>query len=209
MLAVSLGSAAPVSGSSARESVAAERRRQSGADAARLAPVVERARLGDAEAFGQLYDHYQASVHRIIYGQTRSTPLTEDLTADTFFRALRGIRGFKLDAELFPAWLFRIARNLVIDHFKAGRTRFEQAQDMTRHEDVADNTDAELIALLNRERVRAALAELPTGQRRVIELRFLGELSISEVADLLDTTEGAVKQLQLRGLRYLARTMRD
>lgn len=209
MLAVSLGSVAPVSGSSAPVSAAAERRRKSGADAARLAPVVERARLGDAEAFGQLYDHYHASVHRIIYGQTRSTPLTEDLTADTFFRALRGIRGFKLDAELFPAWLFRIARNLVIDHFKASRTRFEQARDMTRYEDVADNTDAELIALLNRERVRAALAELPTGQRRVIELRFLGELSISEVADLLDTTEGAVKQLQFRGLRYLARTMRD
>lgn len=209
MLAVSLGSVAPVSGSSARVSAAAERRRQSGADAARLAPVVERARVGDAEAFGQLYDHYQASVYRIIYGQTRSTPLTEDLTADTFFRALRGIGGFKLDAALFPAWLFRIARNLVIDHFKASRTRFEQAQDMTRYEDVADNTDAELIALLNRERVRAALAELPTGQRRVIELRFLGELSISEVADLLDTTEGAVKQLQFRGLRNLARTMRD
>jgi RNA polymerase sigma-70 factor (ECF subfamily) len=213
VLAVSLGSVVPGSGSSAqapvREPASAERRRRTTADAVRLAPVVERARLGDAEAFGQLYDHYHASVYRIIYGQTRSTPLTEDLTADTFFRALRGIESFKLDAALFPAWLFRIARNLVIDHFKASRTRFEQAQDMSRHEDLADDTDAELIALLNRERVRAALAELPTGQRRVIELRFLGELSIAEVADLLDTTEGAVKQLQFRGLRNLARTMRD
>ncbi len=212
MLAVSLGSlgsAAPTSGSSARTLPTDRRRRQSALDAALLAPVVHRARLGDAEAFGQLYDHYQASVYRVIYAQTRSTTLTEDLTADTFFRALRGIESFKLDADLFPAWLFRIARNRVIDHFKASRTRFEQAHDMSLYEDVADDADTELIALLNRERVRAALAELPASQRRVIELRFLGELSVSEVADLLGTSEGAVKQLQLRGLRTLARTMSD
>jgi RNA polymerase sigma-70 factor (ECF subfamily) len=209
VLAVSLGFAAPVSGSSGPVSVAEQRRERSAEDATRLAPVVERARQGDSEAFGQLYDHYQASVYRVIYAQTRSTTLTEDLTADTFFRALRGIEGFKLDAALFPAWLFRIARNRVIDHFKASRTRFEQAHDMSRYEDLADDADTELMALLNRERVRVALAELPAGQRRVIEMRFLGELSITEVADLLDTTEGAVKQLQLRGLRNLARMMRD
>ena len=190
-------------------SAADQRRQRSAVEAARLSPVVELARHGDAAAFGQLYDHYQASVYRVIYAQTRSTTLTDDLTADTFFRALRGIRGFKLDADLFPAWLFRIARNRVIDHFKARRTQFEQAHDMSLFEDLADDADTELLALLDRERLQTALAELPTSQRRVIELRFLGELSISEVADLLDTTEGAVKQLQLRGLRNLARTMRD
>jgi RNA polymerase sigma-70 factor (ECF subfamily) len=209
VLAVSLGSAVPTSGSSGQVPAAVRRRQQSAVDAAVLAPAVQRARHGDAEAFGQLYDHYQASVYRVIYAQTRSTSLTEDLTADTFFRALRGIEGFKLDAELFPAWLFRIARNRVIDHFKSSRTRFEQSHDMSRYEDLADDTDTELIALLDRERVRAALAELPASQRRVIKLRFLGELSIREVAHVLDTSEGAVKQLQLRGLRTLARTMSD
>ena len=178
-------------------------------DGFRLAPIVERARRGDAEAFGRLYDHYQSSVYRFVYGQTRSTPLTEDLTADTFFRALRGIQDFKLEPELFAPWLYRIARNLVIDHFKAGKTRLERADDMTRHEDIADDTDTEFMALLTRERVRAAVAELPEGQRRVIELRFLAELSISEVADRLDNTEGAVKQLQFRGLRNLAKLMGD
>jgi RNA polymerase sigma-70 factor (ECF subfamily) len=186
---------------------AEEERRRQQSDDVRLASTVDRARLGDAEAFGVLYDRYHATVYRAIYGQTRSTPLTEDLTADTFFRALRAIKSFKLDADLFPAWLLRIARNLVVDHFRSSRNRLEQAQDMSHREDVCDNAEAELIALLNRDRVRAALAELPTSQRRVVELRFLGELTTSEVADLLDTTEGAVKQLQYRGLRNLARTM--
>ncbi|GAB3253674.1 RNA polymerase sigma factor [Nocardioides dilutus] len=186
-----------------------ERRRQPSDDAVGLASIVDRARLGDAEAFGLLYDRYHASVYRAIYGRTRSTPLTEDLTADTFFRALRAIKSYQLEPALFLAWLLRIARNLVVDHHRASRNRLEQAEDMSRREDVSDNAEAELIALLNRERVRSALAELPTGQRRVVELRFLGELTTSEVADLLDTTEGAVKQLQYRGLRNLARTMRD
>ena len=207
MLAISLGSVAtPASGSSGARPAMSPRPSD---DAVRLAPIVERARQGDAEAFGRLYDHFQASVYRAIYAQTRSTPLSEDLTADTFFRALRGIRGFKLDAELFGPWLYRIARNLVIDHFKAGKTRLERADDMSRHEGIADDTDAELMALLNRDRVRTALSGLPVSQRRVIELRFLGELAISEVADMLGTTDGAVEQLQFRGLRNLARLMAE
>ena len=207
MLAISMGSAVtPTSGSSDTRSAALQSRRRSD-DAVRLAPIVERARQGDGEAFGRLYEMYQASVYRVIYAQTRSTPLAEDLTADTFFRALRGIQAFKLDADLFAPWLYRIARNLVIDYFKASRTRFERADDMSRHEDITDNSHAELQTMLTRERIRSALSELPVSQRRVIELRFLGELSIGEVADLLDHTEGAVKQLQFRGLRNLARSM--
>jgi RNA polymerase sigma-70 factor (ECF subfamily) len=212
VLAVSLGSeesVAPAACSSPRPSETTRRRERAAADAVLMAPVVELARQGDGEAFGRLYDHYHASVFRVIYSQTRSRALAEDLTADTFFRALRGIERYKLEPELFQAWLFRIARNRVVDHAKARPTRLEQAHDMSLHEGLADDADTELIALLERERVRAGLAGLPASQRRVIELRFLGELSISEVADLLDTTEGAVKQLQYRGLRNLARLMRE
>jgi len=208
VLAVSLGSvASPVSGSSNRTATTTHECLSD--DATQLAWIVDRAVAGDAEAFGRLYDRFHHSVYRVVYAQTRSTTLTEDLTADTFFRALRAIQNYKLGADLFQAWLFRIARNLVIDHFKASRTRFEQASDMSRHEDVTDGTEAELTALLNRDRVRAALAEIPAAQRRVIELRFLCELSTAEVAALLDNTEGAVKQLQFRGLRNLARIIRD
>lgn len=177
--------------------------------AIQLAPLVERARHGDAEAFGRLYDHFHTPVYRAIYGQTNSAPLSEDLTSETFFRALRGIRDYKLDAELFAPWLFRIARNLVIDHFKASRTRLERVQDMSWHEDVAHGADDDVLAMADRALMRAAMDELSVSQRRCIELRFLGELTISETADQLDTTEGAVKQLQIRGLRNLARLLGD
>src|SRR5215213_6351923 len=84
--------------------------------------LVELAREGDAEAFGQLYDHYQGSVYRFLYYRTRSTSLAEDLTSETFLRALRGMNGFRWQGKDFGAWLMRIARNLCSDHFKAGRT---------------------------------------------------------------------------------------
>jgi RNA polymerase sigma-70 factor, ECF subfamily len=209
VLAVPMGSAISFVVTSAGRAAPELRRTEDTDEAARRAAIVELARQGDAEAFGLLYDHYQASVFRVIYTQTRSTALSEDLTSETFFRALRGIQNFKLDAELFAPWLYRIARNLVIDHSKAGRTRLEQAQDMSRYDDVCAGPGDDIITLLNRERMRAALSELSTGQRRVIELRFLREQSITETAYHLDTTEGAVKQLQMRALRNLAKLLRD
>jgi RNA polymerase sigma-70 factor, ECF subfamily len=209
VLALPMGSAiSPVVTSTGRVSPA-PRHAVDSPEVAALAGIVERARQGDSEAFGRLYDHFHASVYRVINTQTRSAALSEDLTSETFFRALRGIQNFKLDAELFAPWLYRIARNLVIDNFKASRNRLEQAQDMSLYdEDVAGPGD-DIVELLNRERMHAALSELSDGQRRVIELRFLREQSITETARLLDTTEGAVKQLQLRALRNLAKLLQD
>ena len=111
----------------------------SAADRDRLIALVELAREGDKEAFGALYDHYHPSVYRFLYYRTRSVSLAEDLTADTFFRALRSMEGFRWQGKDFGAWLMTIARNLCTDHFKAGRTRLEWAtDDMGRHDDVAD-----------------------------------------------------------------------
>ena len=94
--------------------------------------LVELARSGDKEAFGLLYDHYQASVYRFLYYRTRSQTLAEDLTSETFFRALRSMNNFRWQGKDFGAWLMTIARNLTTDHFKAGRTRLEMStEDMT------------------------------------------------------------------------------
>ena len=106
-------------------------------DRQRLIALVELARGGDSEAFGQLYDHYQLSVYRFLYYRVGSVALAEDLTSETFFRALRSMGSFRWQGKDFGAWLMTIARNLTTDHFKAGRTRLEFAtEDMSAHDAV-------------------------------------------------------------------------
>lgn len=179
-----------------------------GAERDRLIALVELARQGDKEAFGLLYDHYQASVYRFLYYRTRSQALAEDLTSETFFRALRSMNNFRWQGKDFGAWLMTIARNLATDHFKAGRTRLEMTtEDMTPHDDATDGPEDAVIAGLTNDVLLKALTELPTEQRECLIMRFLQGMSIAETAKALDRSDGAVKQLQLRGVRNLAKLM--
>ncbi len=174
----------------------------------RLIALVELARAGDKEAFGLLYDHYQASVYRFLYYRTRSQVLAEDLTSETFFRALRSMNSFRWQGKDFGAWLMTIARNLAMDHFKAGRTRLEMTtEDMTPHDDATEGPESAVLAGLTNEALLTALAELPTEQRECLIMRFLQGMSIAETALALDRSDGAIKQLQLRGVRNLAKLL--
>ncbi len=177
-------------------------------DRSRLIALVELARTGDADAFGLLYDHYQPSVHRFLYYRTRSATLAEDLTSETFFRALRSMTNFRWQGKDFGAWLMTIARNLATDHFKAGRTRLEMTtEDMGVHDDATDGPEDAVLAGLTNELLLNALKELPDEQRDCLIMRFLQGMSIAETAAVLDRSDGAVKQLQLRGVRNLAKLM--
>ncbi len=177
-------------------------------DRARLIALVELARGGDVDAFGLLYDHYQPQVYRFLYYRTRSVPLAEDLTSETFFRALRRMSDFRWQGKDFGAWLMTIARNLCIDHFKSSRARLElSTEDMAHHDDTTESLEAEVMAGLTRTSLLRALAELPEEQRDCVVMRFLQGMSIAETAQVLGRSAGAVKQLQLRGVRNLAKLM--
>jgi len=174
--------------------------------ASRLIALVELARNGDKDAFGQLYDHYQPSVYRFLYYRVGSMTLAEDLTAETFFRALRSMHSFRWQGKDFGAWLMTIARNLTADHFKAGRTRLEQTtEDMQTLDTTSEGPEIEVLSALTNESLLKALGELPTEQRECLIMRFLQGLSIAETAEILGRSSGAVKQLQLRGVRNLAK----
>lgn len=181
---------------------------ESEADRSRLIALVELARGGDADAFGLLYDHYQGSVYRFLFYRTRSAALAEDLTSETFFRALRSMQNFRWQGKDFGAWLMTIARNLATDHFKAGRTRLEMTtEDMGQHDDATEGPEAAVLASLTNEILLKALTELPDEQRDCLVMRFLQGMSIAETAAVLGRSDGAVKQLQLRGVRNLAKLM--
>ncbi len=174
----------------------------------RLIALVELARKGDSEAFGMLYDHYQGSVYRFLFYRTRASTLAEDLTSETFFRALRNMQNFRWQGKDFGAWLMTIARNLATDHFKAGRTRLEMTtEDMGLHDDSTEGPENAVLSSLTNELLLKALTELPTEQKDCLIMRFLQGMSIAETASVLGRSEGAVKQLQLRGVRNLAKLM--
>ena len=176
-------------------------------DHASLVTLVDRAREGDVEAFGALYDLHHLPVYRMLLKLTRSHSLAEDLTSETFFRALRSLGRSEVRGDYVTAWLMRIARNLAVDHFKAKHNRLEVPMDPYDHElieELAESPEAEVLASFQHATLLRAVGDLPANQRTCITARFLDDLSIAETAQLMKCSEGAVKQLQFRGIRNLA-----
>ena len=115
---------------------------------------------------------------------------------------------FRWQGKDFGAWLMTIARNVTTDHFKSGRARLEFAtEDMSAHDGATEGPEGEVLASLTNEALLRALRELPHDQQECLVMRFLQGLSIAETAKVLGRSEGAVKQLQLRGVRGLAKLL--
>ncbi|TDB98646.1 sigma-70 family RNA polymerase sigma factor [Actinomadura sp. 7K534] len=173
-----------------------------------LKALVLRARDGDAEAFGCLYDHYVELVYRYIYYRVGTHSQTEDLTSETFLRALRRMCDFHWQGKDFGAWLVTIARNLVADHFKSGRYRLEictaELVEPDRHQEGPERTV--LDAMTNRTLLQA-VRRLGSEQQECVVLRFLHGLSVAETALIMDKKPGAIKALQYRAVRSLARML--
>ena len=171
---------------------------------ARIVALVTLAKNGDREAFGQLYDAYVDSVHRYLFVRVGQRAVAEDLTSETFVRALRRIDTFSWQGKDIAAWFITIARNLVADHLKSARFRFEvttaDMRDADRH---VDPPDDEVLRRQRDEQLVAAIKALRPEQAECITLRFLHGLSLAETARVLGRSEGAVKQLQLRATRAL------
>lgn len=171
----------------------------------RIAALVDLARDGDTEAFGQLYDHYMPGIFRFVYYRVGSRTLAEDLTSETFVRGLRSIQRFQWQGRDFGAWLTTIARNLITDHYKSSRSRLETVTDeVPETARVSGSPEDDVLAAISNELLLQAVNQLPKEQRDCILMRFIQGLSIAQTAAALDRSEGAVKQLQLRAVRSLA-----
>lgn len=163
--------------------------------------LVARAQRGDTAALGQLYDLHQPAVLRYLWVRLGEREAAEDLTGEVFLRMLRALPGYRDQALPFRAWLYRIARNLLVDHWRqAGVRAASAAADPPAAE--AD-LPAEIEQRLTLAELQTALAALDETQREVVTLRFLAGLSIQETAAALEKTEAAIKALQHRGLTGL------
>lgn len=184
------------------------RRPASDTDSGRMMDLVERAQEGETEAFGRLYDHYSDTVYRYIYYRVGSKATAEDLTSETFLRALRRIGTFTWQGRDFGAWLVTIARNLVADHFKSSRFRLEVTTgEMLDANEVERSPEDSVLESLSNEALLTAVRKLNPQQQECVTLRFLQGLSVAETARIMGKNEGAIKTLQYRAVRTLARLL--
>jgi RNA polymerase sigma-70 factor (ECF subfamily) len=186
------------------------RRPAADSDSGRMMELVERAQAGEAEAFGRLYDHYSDTVYRYIYYRVGGRATAEDLTSETFLRALRRIGTFTWQGRDFGAWLVTIARNLVADHFKSSRFRLEVTTgEMLDSNQVEPSPEESVLEVLSNESLLRAVRKLNPQQQECVTLRFLQGLSVAETARIMGKNEGAIKTLQYRAVRTLARLLPD
>ena len=168
--------------------------------------LVDRAREGDPDAFAALYDRYVERVYRfVLYRVHGDSALAEDVTSEVFLRALRKIKGFTWQGRDVGAWFLTIARNLVLDHFKSGRSRLEVLgieNPVAADDRVLDAEDAALSRVSTQELYKA-IAQLGTEQQEVIYWRFLQGYSVAETAAAMGKSDGAIKALQYRAVKAL------
>jgi len=172
--------------------------------------LVDRAQNGDAEAFGELYDHYVTMVHRYVYHRVGDRATAEDVTSETFVRALRRIDSLSFQGRDVGAWLVTIARNIVLDHVKSSRYRLEVATaDMRDADQVTEGPEDAVVAHLTNRELLACVQQLNSEQQECIVLRFIHGLSVSETAEIMGKKDGAIKALQHRAVRRLAGMLPD
>jgi RNA polymerase sigma-70 factor (ECF subfamily) len=175
-------------------------------DEAAIQRLVAATKDGDAEAFGQLFDHYSEPVYRYIASRVQRPADAEDLTQIVFVKALEALPRYEPRGIPFGGWLFRLARNTVIDHV---RTRHDHAElDELTDRSTGERGPEELVLTKQEiESVGRALGALTDEQRDVIALRFFAGLSTREAAAAMGKREGTIRGLQFRAIGALRRQL--
>ncbi len=169
--------------------------------------VLERARAGDPVALTTLYDQFSSKIYNYVYHRVGQPEIAEDLTGQVFMRMLECVRNGRAWDSSFSGWLYRIAHNLVIDFYRRrGRATMVDIDEAAPLPGDPDPFLA-IADAMERERIKTAVRRLTGEQAEVITLRFLEDLSISEVAAIMNKTEGAIKALQYRAVLSLRRVM--
>ncbi|MHA6624332.1 sigma-70 family RNA polymerase sigma factor [Pseudonocardia sichuanensis] len=170
--------------------------------------LVKAAQDGDMLAFGELFDRYYDVVFRYVLFRTGDRTLAEDLTQETFVRALRRISSVSYQGRDIGAWFVTIARNLIFDHVKSSRYRLEHTTgEIIELSPTTGGPEQQVLDLATNDELLRCVRKLNPDQQECIQLRFLQGLSVAETAEIMDRNEGAVKALQHRAVRRLAQLL--
>lgn len=167
--------------------------------------IVRACQAGDRRMFGVLYDRYIGKIHDFIYFKTYHKHIAQDLTSQVFMKALDKIDVFDARGGTFGGWLFRIARNAVIDHYRTKKegSDIEDAHDIDDGTDIARDVDAKMTL----EKLEKYLEGLEADQRDIIIMRVWQELSYKEIAEIMGKTEAGCKMAFSRALKKLRQDM--
>ncbi|MCW0212317.1 MAG: RNA polymerase sigma factor [Pseudonocardia sp.] len=172
--------------------------------------LVKRCQAGDITAFSELYERYHEVVFRYVLFRMGDRTLAEDLTQETFVRALRRISSVSYQGRDIGAWFVTIARNLIFDHVKSSRYRLESTTaEIVDYSPTTHGPEQQVLENATNDELRIAIAKLNPDQQDCIQMRFLQGLSVAETAERMNRNEGAVKALQHRAVRRLATLLPD
>ncbi|RLC37721.1 hypothetical protein DRH29_01375 [candidate division Kazan bacterium] len=161
--------------------------------------LIKRSQSGDEQAFGELYDIWAGRVYRFVFFKVKNTATAEDLTSEIFLKAWQKIHQYKIRSGAnFSSWLYTVARNSIIDHYRMNRKTEISFEDLP---EIADLEGPEPFAEeLTMER---ALRSLPDDYERVLRLRFVEDLPIAKVAQKMKKKESNVRAITHRALKKL------
>jgi RNA polymerase sigma-70 factor (ECF subfamily) len=166
--------------------------------------LIRKCQNGETAAFGTLYDHYIRLIYNFIFYKTFHKETAEDLTSETFFKALRNIQSVDLEKS-FGSWLYKIAQNTVLDHYRARRNH----EDIDDFWDISDTTDIalEVDTSISVDALKKELKNLSSTDRDIIIMRIWQDLSYKEIADIVGKSEASCKMTYSRALAKLRSTM--
>jgi RNA polymerase sigma-70 factor (ECF subfamily) len=167
--------------------------------------LISLSQQGDAEAFARLYACYVGRITRYVYFRVTDHELAEDITSRIFLKMLEKLHMYQVGQSPIIAWLYRMAHNAVIDHYRLQRTfiSLEEVHQAEVRQD--DGIEEKLELQVRSQQLRAALQVLTAEQQRVLILKFIDGLSTREIARQLGKGQGAVRALQMRALQRLAK----
>lgn len=183
--------------------------KRSGAPLANEQQLVLQAQAGNAEAFGQLYDAYMERIYRFIYFRVEDQQTAEDLTSQVFLRAWNNLDRFRLGKTPYLAWLYTIAHNAVIDHYRTRKPTAALDDVRLSQPDHAEAVENNIDFEVEMQSIKVAMQTLTDDQQQVLTLKFIEGMTNDQIARHLGKREGAVRALQMRGLRALARQLEE
>lgn len=169
--------------------------------------LVAEAAKTEPEAFGELYDRYYTRVYRYVYHRLGRTHDAEDVTALVFMKALEALPSYKTGRSGFAPWIFRIARNAVVDHYR--RQKQHSPLEEAEHKSSDDDPVTDVLRNEQKDDLRALVGHLSNDQREVVLMRYAGDLSFAEIAQAVKKNESAVRMLLHRGLRKMKAVIED